>query len=189
MENHWNFLWRHTLQQSSLSYSNVNLICCNFSLEFDLHIIDFLKHSLPRSKWSCNRGEGRVFGGGQWSGARPSKTKGAARVLFCHTVGYLPCRYRNVGVNIAVTSAIVCLIHWLFGYYFARLPIKAAGISAAWLSSHGPFPFTETHWWVQRRHSRCQTHGHSSQYSFSSSFYNFIHDLELMACHAKSKLL
>ena len=86
--------------------------------------------------------------------------------------------------------SLLCLIYELFGCYFARLQIKAAGISASWLSSRGPLPFTEIHWRVQRRHSCCQTHRHSSQYSFSSSFNNFIHDLELMACrHAKSKLL
>ena len=85
-------------------------MCCNFSLEFDLYMIDFLKHFLPRGQWSCNRGEGRVFGNGTWNEARPSKMKWAACVSFFQTVGYLPCRYRNIDVNIAATSAIVCLI-------------------------------------------------------------------------------
>lgn len=113
--------------------------------------------------------------------------EGTGRLLYCHTLGYLPCRSRNIDVIIAVTSTIVCLVYGLFGCYFYRLQIKAAGISASWLSSRSSV--TETHWRVQRRHSRCQTHRHFSQYSFSSPFYNFIHDLELIACHAKLKLL
>jgi len=94
-------------------------MCCYFSLDLDLYMIDFLKHSLPRGQRSCNRGEGRVFGSGTWNEDRPSKMKGTACVLFCHTVGYLPCRYRNVDVNFAVTSAIVCLV---MDYLVTTLP-------------------------------------------------------------------
>jgi len=136
-----------------------------------------MKDSLPQGQWICSREEGRVFRSATWNEALPSKMKGTACVLFCHTVGYIPCRYRNMDVIIAVSSAIICLVYGLLGCYFARLQIKAAGISASWLNSHSPLPFTETHRRVQRRHSRCQTHRHSSQYSFSSSFYNFIHDM------------
>jgi hypothetical protein len=148
-------------------------------------MIGFIEDSLPQGQWICNREKGRVFRSGTWNEARPSKMKGTACILFCHTVGYLPCRYRNIDVIIAVTSTILCLVYGLFGRYFARLQLKAAGISASWLSSHSPLPFTETPWRVQPRHSSCQTHRHSSQYLFSSSFYNFIHDLELMACNKK----
>jgi hypothetical protein len=113
---------------------------------------------------------------------------GTTRILFCHTIGYLPCRYRNIDVIIAVTFAIANSVYGLFGCYFARLQLKAAGMSASWLSSHGPPPFIEKHWEVQRRHSCCNTHRHFSQYSFSSIVYNFIYDLELKACNAMSKL-
>jgi hypothetical protein len=94
-------------------------------------MIDFLKNSLPQGQWTCNKAEGSVFRSGTRNEGRPSKMKGTARVLFCHIVGYLPCRYRNIDVIIAVTFGIVFLVYKLFGCYFARLQLKAAGMSAS----------------------------------------------------------